>query len=238
MNHLSLLALTTALVLHLPVHAQDAAQSRTLKSRCLSFQADQPLPPLFAHQVAAAADVEGVPIAVKSYLNHEAESLAMAGEELIFTTSANRAKLGAPEQLVARLKIPPQLRSAILMFLPGDGKPGSPQCRILPIDDSTRAFPRGSLNVINLSRFPLRIELENQAFDFKSGEARLIENPPVGEAHASAMRAFTFREDQWQRIGAGNWPHPGTKRVLQLAFDNPASKQVEMRGIRDIAVRD
>ena len=75
-------------------------------------------------------------------------------------------------------------------------------------------------------------------FDFKSGEVRLIENPPVGDANSSAMRAFTFQDEQWQRIAAGVWPHPGQKRVLQVAFDNPESRQVEMRGIRDIAVRD
>jgi hypothetical protein len=238
MNNRLLLVIGVTLMLLLPVHAQDVAQARTLKIRCLSFQADHALPPLFAHQVDSAPEVEGVPVEVKSYLNHEAESLVMAGAELMFTTSASRAKPVAPDQLIAHLKVPPQLRSVVLMFLPGDGKPGSPRCRILPIDDSTRAFPRGLLKIINLSRFPLRIELEKKAFDFKSGEARLIEDPPVGEANSSAMRSFTFKDKQWQRIGAGNWPHPGTKRVIQLAFDNPMSRQVEMRGIRDIAVRD
>lgn len=238
MKFQSLVALCTALVLHVPAHGQNAGQARVIKSRCITFQTDQELPPLFAHQATGSPETPGVPVTVKSYLNHEAESLALSGDEVIFTSAPDRASITLPDKLFARFKVPAQLRSAILMFLPGDGKPGSPKCLVLPIEDTTRAFPRGSLKVLNLSHFPLRIELESKPFDFKSGESRLIEDPPVGNSNSSAMRAFTFQEEQWQRIAAGSWPHPGQKRVLQVAFDNPVSRQVEMRGIRDIAVRD
>lgn len=228
---------TLAAALLLPsLSAQAQEPGRILKTRCIGFQTDEALPALFAHAPTAPPEASGTPVTVKSYLNHEAESLAVVGDEILFTAAANRTSLKDP--LVARLKVPAGLRTAILMFLPGDGKPGSPRFRILPIDDGTRAFPRGSLKVINLSQSPLRIELEKKPFDFKSGETRLIEDPPVGEANASAMRSFSFRSGEWQRVAAGNWPHPGQKRVLQVAFDNAASGSVEMRGIRDIAVRD
>lgn len=229
--------LTLACLLIVPaLDAGAQTPARILKSRCIGFQTDQALPELFAHAVSAPPEAAGTPVAVKSYLNHEAESLVVNGDEILFTSAADRASI--KDKLVARLKVPANLRTAILMFLPGDGKAGSPPCRILPIDDSTRAFPRGSLKVINLSQAPLRIELEKKPFDFKSGETRLIEDPPVGEANASAMRSFSFRNGEWQKVAAGNWPHPGPKRVLQVAFDNAASGSVEMRGIRDIAVRD
>ncbi len=233
-----LLALGASLAVAPPAAAQAAAPARMLTIRCISFRVDKPLPPLFAHPVTAAKDATGAPVTVKAYLNYEADAVAVAGDQLVFTTAADRASLTDPAQVVARLKVPRALRSAILMFLPGDGQPGSPRCRVLPIDDSTRAFPRGSVQVVNLSHQPLRLVLEKTAFEFKSGESKLIENPPVGNAHASAVTAFTRAGDQWLRFSSAIWPHPGQKRVIKVAFDNPASRQVEIRGIRDIAVRD
>lgn len=238
MKNLIQLAFGIALLV-LPAQAQNPAPSaRMLKIRGLTFGVDQTVPQLYAHFTAAQPDAVGVPVTVKSYLNHEAEQLTVLGDEVVFTVDASRASLKTEDKQVAKLKIPANLRSAILIFLPAGGTEQVPKCRVLTVNDNVRAFPRGSLNVINLSHTPLRIELEKKPFDFKSGEMRLIENPPVGPANASDMVAYTFRENQWQQIGASSWPHPGSKRVLQIAFDNGRSQRVEMRGVRDIAVRD
>lgn len=231
------LALAAALLAAPPLAAQGPSQptpARALKLRCLSFRINQPLPPLFAHPAAAPADATGTPVAVKSYLNHESETIAFTGDQLVFTTAAGRASLTDPAALVATLKVPAGLRTAILIFLAGDGQPGSPRCRVLPIDDSPRAFPPGSIRMVNLCHQPLRILLETTAFEFRSGESKLIEDPPVGPANASAMTAFTRAGDQWQGVNSASWPHPGRKRVIKVAFDNPASRQIEIRGIRDI----
>lgn len=239
MKFQSFLAVVSALVFAIPVHGQGAAgQGRTLKTRCLLFHTDQTLPPVFVHQSVGAKDAVGVPVNVKSYLNHEAESLIMLGDEITFTTSPDRESMAAADKLIGKYKVPAQTRSAILMFLPGDGKPDKPKCSILGIDDSTRAFPRGSVKVINLSHFPLRILLEEKPFEFKSGESKLIENPPVGEANAAGMVAFAFKDNQWQRFSAGLWTHPGQKRVIQVVYEDPVSGQSKITGIRDIAVRD
>lgn len=239
MKRLTQLLAGALLLLTLPIQAQDAAVStRVLEIRGLSFVTDKAMPQLYVHFTAGQPDAVGIPVNVKSYLNHEAEELTVLGNEIVFTVDASRASLKTQDKQVAKVKIPAQLKSAILMFLPGGGTDEVPKCQVMIIDDSVRAFPRGSLNVINLSHNPLRIELEKKPFDFKSGEMRLIENPPVGEGNASAMTAYTFQQEQWQRIGASSWPHPGSKRVIQVAFDNGESRQVEMRGIRDIAVRD
>lgn len=229
----------SALVFALPLHGQGAeGQGRTLKTRCLLFRPDQTLPPVFVHQSAGAKDAAGVPVNVKSYLNHEAESLILLGDEIYFTTSPDRESMAASDKLIGRYKVPAQMRSAILMFLPGDNKPDKPKCSILGIDDGTRSFPRGSIKVINLGHFPLRIQLEDKPFEFKSAESRVIENPPVGEANAAGMVAFAFKDNQWQRFSAGLWTHPGQKRVIQVVYDDPVTGQSKITGIRDIAVRD
>ena len=60
----------------------------------------------------------------------------------------------------------------------------------------------------------------------------------MGENHHAAMTALANTDGEWRRIGAGIWPHPGTKRSLQIFFFNPLTKSVEFRAFRDIAVRD
>lgn len=222
----------------LTLDAQDSASTRTLKTRSIAFQVDDPIPEVFAHSASAAPDAVGVPVKVKNYLNHEAEALQMIGGRLVFTSSPDRESLKDSKKVIAQVKVDEGIRSAVLMFLPGSGKKDAPKYRVLPIEDTVRSFPRGSFKVINLSPFPLRITLEKRIYDIKFGETKLIKDPPVNARNASAMKAFNKQDDQWRNIGATSWPHPGSKRVIHVAFYNPASSKVELRGIRDIAVED
>jgi hypothetical protein len=221
-----------------PVVAQDEGL-QALKARCISFQVDGDVPELFAHSLPLGDQPgDGIPVEVRTYLNHEYLSLPIKSQGVVFTSDRDPASVEDKQKLVARLRIPDKMRSAILMFLPGDGKEGSLKYRVMAIEDAVSAFPRGSLKVMNLSPAPLRLMLEKEKYDVRSGDSRVIEDMPVGERNAAAMKAFTYAEDKWQRIGAGIWPHPGEKRVLQIAFYNLKSRKLEVRGIRDIAVRD
>lgn len=233
---LSLLAIT---LLGVPP-ALGENSARTARVRSLTFQIQKPMPELFAHSVAIASESEPQGQATKplNYLNHESESIRMHGDQLVFTTDADRKSMNDPAKVMARVKLADSLDSAILLWVPSGAEPGSPPFRILPIDDSTKAFPRGSLKVVNLSSKPFRLMLEKQKFDLRAGSIQTIEDPPTGERNASAMHAFTLEGDKWQRVGAGLWPHPGTKRVLQIAYLDPSSKQLQIRGIRDISVRE
>ena len=81
----------------------------------------------------------------------------------------------------------------------------------------------------------MKIELEKKEFEFKPGEIRAIEDPPVGANQASGMKGYSQQDGEWQAFVSAIWPHPGGKRVLQLVTANPATGQLEMRGVRDIA---
>ncbi len=240
----------------LPIHAQQPAPAPTpapgaggqpapapqdapgLKIRALSFQLDTPPAEVFAHDPALGGKIPGVKIDMKSYLNHEFNLQPSQPESLVFTKSADVASLKDPASVVAKAKLPANLKSGIFMFLPGSGKAGDTPFRVLVIEDSQRAFPAGSFKVMNLSPHRVRIQLENQNFPFASGETKIIEDPPVGANNASGMKAFAMVNGQEQRIAASIWPHPGTKRSLQVLFLNPKTDQVEIRGIRDVAGED
>ena len=233
-----------ALALCLPVTAQQAppaappeapAATAGLRVRALSFQLDSPPADVFAHDAAGDGTVPGVKLDVKSYLNHEFSGLPIKGDSLIFTKSADPAGIKDSANIVAKTRLPAGFRSGIFMFLPGTGKAGDPAFRVLVIDDTKKAFPPGSLKILNLSPLPVSIMLEKEAFNFKSGETKVIEDPPVGPSQSSGMVAKCYKDGEWRKIGSGVWPHPGSKRVLQVLFENPKSQQVELRGIRDIA---
>ncbi|BCU78028.1 hypothetical protein [Luteolibacter sp. LG18] len=208
-----------------------------IHGRSLLFLIESLPEKVFAYDAAVANSdkpLPGMPVHAKGYLNHEFDNLPMGAKEIVFTKSEDPASVKAADQRIARAVVPENLKSGIFLFLPGTGKPGDDLARVMVLDDSAQKFPAGSLKVMNLSPQPIRIQLENKDFDFKIGEQRNIENPPVNENQMSGMRAFGFQDNQWQRIGASMWPHPGTKRVLQIIFMNPATQQVEIRGVRDV----
>jgi len=206
-----------------------------LQVRGLSFQLDSPPPAVYVHDAAGGGKEPGVKLEVKSYLNHEFSGVPIKGDSLVFTTAADPAGLKDPANIVAKAKLPTGFKSGIFMFLPGTGQAGEPPFRVLVIGDTKRDFPPGSVKILNLSPLPVRIQLESQVFDFKSGESKVIENPPVSENFTSGMKAFSFTDGQWRRIASSVWPHPGEKRVLQVLFQNPTTQQVEIRGVRDVA---
>jgi len=214
--------------------AQKPEESAGLQARSLLFLIDSLPGEVFAHDPSAEKPLPGVPVHAKNYLNHEGDNFPATAKEIVFTRSADPASAKAADQRIARATVPPNLKSAIFLFVPGSGRQGEDLARVMVIDDSARSFPAGSLKVMNFSPQPVRIQLENKDFDFKVGEVRNIEDPPVGANQTSGMRSFTFKDNQWQRIGAGIWPHPGTKRVLQIIFMNPATNQIEVRGVRDV----
>ena len=207
-----------------------------LQVRGLSFQLPKELPDVYMHDPAGDAALQGVKLEVKTYLNRGSGTIPLKGKSIIFTTKPERTSIKTPAEIVASFTIPGDPKSLICMFVPGTGAAGAPPCRIYPIEDDLKSFPKGALKVMNLSPVPIRIQLEKQNFDFKVGDVKVITDPPVGPSNSSGMEAFRFESGQWQKVASGIWPSPGSVRVLQIVFQSPATGQVELRGIRDIAV--
>lgn len=218
---LPLLALVVSLVFSLPVSAQ-----REVRVRGLALQPG--VPEEMQAGDAAGKGPAGV-VKVKSFLNHEFDTLKLKGNPLKLTAAAS----DGPAAEIGSCEIPAKAASVILVFI-NEG-PDSKSCKIVVVEDSAKAFPPGSFKIANLSEVPVKIELEKKEFEFKPGEVGTIEDPPVGANQASGMKGYSQREGEWQAFVSAIWPHPGGKRVLQLVTANPATGQLEMRGVRDIA---
>lgn len=216
---------------------QPGSQEDTgIRIRALAFEIQGEIPAeMYAHADPSDGKSDGVKIDVKNYLNHEFNTVPSAMKKMVWTDAPDAASASQADRVLAKVKVPDRMRSGIFMLLPGTGKEGDPKFRVLPIDDSRRAFPPGSLKVMNLSPMEVRIQLEKTPFTFKPGATEVIDDMPVGANNIAGMQAFARMGEGWQRIGAGGWPHPGQKRVLQILFENPASKKIEMRGFRDVA---
>ncbi|MCW1926146.1 hypothetical protein OKA05_26545 [Luteolibacter arcticus] len=199
--------------------------------RGITLGQDNPGPEVHVHHDGGAPDAGK--LEVKSFLNHEGTTLKLKGPKIVLTTQAGAASVKDPAQVIGSCQLPSGGGSVILLFVPE--KAGSPTSKIVVVDDSKKAFPAGSIKIANLSSLPVKLDLEKKIFDFKPGEIRNIEDPPVNDANSSAFKGTCQADGEWQSFSSGIWPHPGPKRVLQVMTDNPETKLVSIRSFRDVA---
>jgi hypothetical protein len=218
-----------------PLGARETPAAPTLELRLLAFNSALGIDSVYAHDPAKPG-APSVAVPVKTYLNHEFTSLAAAGRRLAFTAKPDPASLNRAGELLGEVTLAEDTYSAILLFLPAPPS-GKTAFKILVVEDSPKAFPAGSFKVFNLSPQAVRIQLEKKTFDFKPGAKALIQDPPVGDNYHSAMRAFAFQNQKWQRIATGLWPPPGEARVLQILFQHPQTGQVQLRAFDDVPPR-
>jgi len=201
--------------------------------RALSFQPEFPVE-LHAHDPAGTSSAG--PLEVKSFLNHEANVLKFKGTQLVFTRKSKPSSATDINEHVGKVEFPANTKSVILLFLPESLEHGNFHSRVIAIDDTAKAFPAGSFKLANFAKCPVKIELDKETYEVAPGETKLIAKTDFGVTQAASMRAYCKSEDQWQMISTGSWPNPGSKRVLQIFTEDLASKQIELKGIRDVAV--
>jgi len=220
------------LLLAVPAIAQQSAPpGREVRLRLIAFDSATIPAESYLVDPAAPQPAAGVAAPVKGYLNHEDVAARLFGNDVVFTKSKKIEDLKKPEMQLAKVALPKTGNRFLLIFLPAADQ----TFRILALDDSIREFPLGAYRVISLSSFPVKLTLEEKAYEFKPGQSSVITDAPVQENHHSAMYAYSQVDGKWQRIGSSLWPELGRKRSVQIFFDNPQSMQTELRGFRDIA---
>ncbi len=210
-----------------------AAQQTAL--RLLAFEPPLKMKEVFIHDPATAAAAP-VTSEIKSYLNHENSLVELRGREVVVTTSADPGSAKDPKSVVGKATLPAGTRAAILLFLPQDAPGGGK--RVLVIPDSRRDFPAGSINIVNLSPYPVQVKLEGKDFNFLPGKSDVIEDPPVGADMHADMEAIAYIENKPRRVHATRWGHPGGSRRVQVIFQEPGTGFVKFRGFDDVPPRD
>jgi hypothetical protein len=214
-----------------------SAQGVKAEVRLLAFDTSIPQPDIFIQDPAAEPTATSTAATLKSYLNHQYASVSLQSRKLVFTTKPDRASITREGELVGEVMLPAGGDSAILLFLPG--KPGGKgKYQIMPVADSKKSFPAGSFHVTNLSPVAVRLLLEKKPFEFKPGQTSLIEDPPVRDGAMIGMRAFAFIDKAWLEVSASLWTHPGRGRGLMIIFQDPVSKDIQLKAFDDIPPRE
>lgn len=232
MSYLKLFAIGSFIsLLAFPASAQDGGVKAQV--RLLSFSPTIAQSDIFIQDPAADPTAPSTPGTLKSYLNHQFSSVSLRSRKLVFTTKPDRASLTREGELVGEVTLPAGGNTAILLFLPG--KPGGKtQYQIMPVTDTKKAFPAGSFHLTNLSPVPVRLLLEKKPFEFRPGQTALIEDPPVRAGGMIGMRASAFIDNAWLEVSASLWTHPGRGRGLMIIFQDPASKDIQLKAFDDI----
>ena len=211
--------------------AQDAP--REIKVRSLCF--DDGFPPEIHAHLPSGSATAGL-VLVKPFLNHEVSRLQIKGTTLVFTVKSDPVSATDMNLRLGEVEIPAESTSVILLFIPDSSELTNHHSRIVVIDDSAQAFPGGSFKIANFSSVPVKIELESDSYEVPSGESKVVAKLPAGENQIAGMRAFAKRGEEWRVISSGSWADPGTRRVLQVVTEDPVSKQVTIKGVRDVFV--
>lgn len=207
--------------------------------RLLGFNTDMKTEDVYAHDAAAPPQTASVKTAIKSYLNHEFSTVPLKGRKLVFTTKPDAASITRPGELLGEITLPQTVNSAILLFFPKARPEDKAQFRIMPVDDSKRAFPAGSYFVTNLTPQKVRITLEQKVFDYNPGQTTLIEDPPAGESLQTSMMGYVWKASKWEPIASSVWTVPGKeRRNILLMYSDPRTGNVEMRSFDDLAPRE
>lgn len=236
MTHSFFFTALLAMAIASPVQAQQGSPVVNAKLRLLSFSPEMDTTEIYIHDPAAPPETAAIQAELKSYLNNQAYPVPLKSRKVVFTSSNERASLAKDDQVLGEVTLPAGGDSSILLFLPG--RPGGKaKYQLMAVADSIRAFPAGSFHVTNLSPVPVRLELEKKPFDFKPGQATLIENPPAKANSQMGMRAFVQDGESWKEISSSIWAHPGRGRSFMLLFQEPGTTDVRLRSFSDVPPR-
>lgn len=229
--------LTTALfaLSLIPSIAQKAVPAK-YELRLLAFTRDLQTEDAFAQDPAAKEGAAPIAAPIKGFLNHQFITVPLSTRKIAFTSKPDHESLKRPGELIGEVTLPANLKSGLLVFLPGDPN-GKSKSRIMVINDSKGAFPAGSFHITNLSPAPIRLMLEKKNFDFTPGKTILIQDPPVREGRMCGMRAWAHQGNQWKPIATSLWSHPGGSRSVKILFQDPVTSRIQLRSFDDVPPR-
>lgn len=223
------IALALAVVPSL-LFASRVTARETFTVRCLAFQPGFP-GELHAHD--AGGNSTAGQVEIKSYLNHETNVLKPESDQLVFTQVMRPASATDVNEVVGQFKIPTNLKSAILVFLPENSEPDKPKCQVQAVDDNAKDFPAGSFKVTNFTDSEVKIVLDGNENLIPAGESKVISKLKYNDQESIGMSAYSKKGEEWETITTGSWTNPGARRILEVLYKDPKRGKVMLKGVID-----
>ena len=104
----------------------------------------------------------------------------------------------------------------------------------MAVDDSSKSFPLESYLFANMSPNALRFVVGDSPLEVKPGEFKLLSDFKNVKSNGQvSYYAYYQKGKEWKRLSSGFWDVVPRKRNFQIAFGNPKTKNVELRGYED-----
>jgi hypothetical protein len=200
--------------------AQDAG---TVRCRFLSLQSVEAPPDLIN------LSAKGVQVPCKVPVNKLSE------ETVFFTKGGTILFLFASDQKpAATAKIPANLKSAILVFLPKPKETAGLPWRIFVIDDSAKNFPFGGALVANLHRGDIAFTVGEHKIKLHPGTSHGLARPTVLDDFNMAPVSFQFQQqDTWRIASESKLRFVPAIRYLIFAYLDPSSGRPRLSTLQD-----
>ena len=131
----------------------------------------------------------------------------------------------------------PATGSEFLFLLVPSGKETGEVYRCMVLDDDTKKFPAGGFRLINMSRTKLRFMMGTERFELLPGAIRMLEK--IGGVLEDGRFTYVAQYqdgDTWNRLSTGYWTRRDKIRSVQIAFLDPKTQRLTMRGYDDTLV--
>lgn len=203
-----------------------AQEPRNIEFRTLCFSYAESI-----REVTLAGDSEGtmtVTTKLVKYLDTNQKPLTVLGNEIHLGTADSEGAFKSSTKTTL-----PAGASEILLVLFPSGQKGQPYL-MKAYDDSSKAFPLASYQIANMSPSKLRLIVGEVPLELSPGETQIISKFKNVKGNGQVpYYAYSQVGTEWKRLSTGFWDVIPQKRNFQIAWENPHSKTVEIRGYED-----
>lgn len=132
---------------------------------------------------------------------------------------------------IARFKLPGNIKDPLAILVPSsDDQP----YRVLVLERSLERFPHGSYTLINFSAMEIRGLVGKTRVIAPARDITLF-NPSSNKETMLDVHFKYQRADDWKTFGRTRWVNEKNKRTLLLAYPDPKTERMKIRGIPVLA---
>lgn len=138
---------------------------------------------------------------------------------------------GAAPRPAAAVKLPVGCTRAVVVLVPAAQGEALPY-RGFAFSHENRAFPMGSMKIVNLSPYPVRWNIGGEVMGLRPGGVEGFR--PKGEPGSNQNVVFQVEKDgRWLPLTTTRWAVRDDRRYLMCVYEDPATKRMGLRSIPD-----
>jgi len=111
-----------------------------------------------------------------------------------------------------------------------EGEADAPAYRSHVIEADDKTFPMGSYRFVNLSPYPVRINLGEHSMEIESGTDKLF-NPKVAAGELLAVTIEYQLEENWLAVSSSRWAYRKDRRTLVCIQQDPQTQRMLLKSI-------